>query len=138
MIERVAIRPMLGRPFIAVVMVTFGVGSIIRGVVGIVWGPDEMQIPSILSRTPNREDRPLLSALSAEQIQAFLKEREVLYRQAAHIAIETSGREPEQAAEEIAGLELFRKQRVAHLRNNLAGQRRGMAAEEDRRGRCAR
>ena len=51
-IERVAIRPMLGRPFIAVVMVTFGVGSIIRGVVGMIWGPNEMQIPAILSRSP--------------------------------------------------------------------------------------
>lgn len=52
LIERVAIRPMLGRPFIAVVMVTFGIGSIIRGVVGMVWGPNEMQIPGILSRSP--------------------------------------------------------------------------------------
>lgn len=52
LIERVAIRPMLGRPFIAVVMVTFGIGSIIRGVVGMIWGPNEMQIPGILSRSP--------------------------------------------------------------------------------------
>lgn len=52
LIERVAIRPMLGRPFIAVVMVTFGIGSIIRGIVGIIWGPNEMQIPAILSRSP--------------------------------------------------------------------------------------
>ena len=52
LIERVAIRPMLGRPFIAVVMVTFGVGSILRGVVGMIWGPNEMQIPAILARTP--------------------------------------------------------------------------------------
>lgn len=52
LIERVAIRPMLGRPFIAVVMVTFGIGSIIRGIVGMVWGPNEMQIPAILSRSP--------------------------------------------------------------------------------------
>ncbi|GKX35663.1 MAG: branched-chain amino acid ABC transporter permease [Rhizobiaceae bacterium MnEN-MB40S] len=51
-IERVAIRPMLGRPFIAIVMVTFGIGSIIRGVVGMVWGPNEMNIPAILSRSP--------------------------------------------------------------------------------------
>lgn len=51
-IERVTIRPMLGRPFIAVVMVTFGVGSIIRGIVGMVWGPNELQIPAILSRSP--------------------------------------------------------------------------------------
>ena len=51
-IERVAIRPMLGRPFIAIVMVTFGVGSVIRGIIGMVWGPNEMSIPSILSRSP--------------------------------------------------------------------------------------
>jgi branched-chain amino acid transport system permease protein len=52
LIERFTIRPMLGRPFIAVVMVTFGVGSIMRGVVGMIWGPNEMQIPTILPRTP--------------------------------------------------------------------------------------
>jgi branched-chain amino acid transport system permease protein len=52
MIERVAIRPMLGRPFIAVVMVTFGIGSIIRGIVGMIWGPNDLQIPAILSRSP--------------------------------------------------------------------------------------
>jgi branched-chain amino acid transport system permease protein len=52
LIERVAIRPMLGRPFIAVVMVTFGIGSIIRGFVGMVWGPNDLQIPAILSRSP--------------------------------------------------------------------------------------
>lgn len=52
LIERVAIRPMLGRPFIAVVMVTFGIGSIIRGIVGLIWGPNELQIPAILARTP--------------------------------------------------------------------------------------
>ena len=51
-IERLVLRPMLGRPFIAVVMVTFGVGSIIRGVVGMIWGPSDRQIPSILARDP--------------------------------------------------------------------------------------
>lgn len=52
LIERLAIRPMLGRPFIAVVMVTFGIGSIIRGIVGMIWGPNDLQIPSLLSRAP--------------------------------------------------------------------------------------
>lgn len=52
LIERVAIRPMLGRPFIAVVMVTFGIGMILRGSVGVIWGPNEVQIPAILSRAP--------------------------------------------------------------------------------------
>ena len=51
-IERLVLRPMLGRPFITMVMVTFGVGSIIRGVVGMVWGPSDRQIPAILSRAP--------------------------------------------------------------------------------------
>jgi branched-chain amino acid transport system permease protein len=52
LIERLALRPMLGRPFIAIVMVTFGVGSIIRGIVGMIWGPNDLQIPAILARTP--------------------------------------------------------------------------------------
>ena len=52
LIERFALRPMMGRPFIAVVMVTFGIGSILRGIVGMVWGPADLQIPAILARTP--------------------------------------------------------------------------------------
>ncbi len=52
MIERFALRPMMGRPFIAIVMVTFGIGSIIRGMVGMIWGPNDLQIPAILSRSP--------------------------------------------------------------------------------------
>jgi branched-chain amino acid transport system permease protein len=52
LIERFALRPMLGRPFIAIVMVTFGVGSVIRGVVGMIWGPNDLQIPAILARSP--------------------------------------------------------------------------------------
>lgn len=51
-IERFALRPMIGRPFISIVMVTFGIGSIIRGLVGMAWGPNELQIPAILSRSP--------------------------------------------------------------------------------------
>ena len=52
LIERFALRPMLGRPFIAVVMVTFGIGSIIRGLVGMIWGPNVLLVPAILSRSP--------------------------------------------------------------------------------------
>ena len=51
-IERFALRPMMGRPFIAIVMVTFGIGSIIRGIVGMIWGPNSLDIPAILARTP--------------------------------------------------------------------------------------
>jgi branched-chain amino acid transport system permease protein len=51
-IERTVLRPMMGRPFIAIVMVTFGVGGIIRGIIGMVWGPEDLQVPALLSRAP--------------------------------------------------------------------------------------
>lgn len=51
-IERLVLRPMLGRPFIAIVMVTFGVGGIMRGIISMIWGPEDLQVPAILARTP--------------------------------------------------------------------------------------
>jgi len=51
-IERLALRPMMGRPFIAIVMVTFGVGGILRGLIGMIWGPEDLIVPSLLARTP--------------------------------------------------------------------------------------
>lgn len=51
-IERFALRPMIGRPVIAVVMVTFGIGSMMRGLIGLIWGAQELQVPSFLSRDP--------------------------------------------------------------------------------------
>ncbi|MCR5859932.1 branched-chain amino acid ABC transporter permease [Mesorhizobium sp. J428] len=39
-VERSMLRPLLGRPHIVLVMVTFGVGSILRGIAGLVWGPN--------------------------------------------------------------------------------------------------
>jgi branched-chain amino acid transport system permease protein len=52
LIERFALRPMLGRPFIAVVMVTFGVGTIMRGVMSMIWGAEDLQVPAFLARDP--------------------------------------------------------------------------------------
>lgn len=51
-IERVVLRPMLGRPFIAIVMVTFGVGGIMRGIISMIWGPEDLQVPALLARDP--------------------------------------------------------------------------------------
>ena len=51
-IERVLLRPMLGRPVVVLVMITLGVGSMLRGVAGLVWGPDIQQLPEFLPRTP--------------------------------------------------------------------------------------
>jgi branched-chain amino acid transport system permease protein len=52
LIERFALRPMLGRPLIAILMVTFGVGTMLRGVVSLIWGGEPRQVPSLLARDP--------------------------------------------------------------------------------------
>lgn len=52
LIERLTLRPMMGRPFIAIVMVTFGVGMILRGLIGMIWGAEDLIVPSLLARTP--------------------------------------------------------------------------------------
>ena len=52
LIERFALRPMAGRPYIAIVMVTFGIGSILRGIMAMIWGANELQIPAVLARDP--------------------------------------------------------------------------------------
>jgi branched-chain amino acid transport system permease protein len=52
LIERIALRPMLGRPFISIVIVTFGIGSILRGVIALIWGPEDLVVPAFLSRAP--------------------------------------------------------------------------------------
>jgi branched-chain amino acid transport system permease protein len=51
-IERTMLRPLLGRPHIVLVMVTFGVGSILRGFAGLIWGPNVRQLPEVLPRKP--------------------------------------------------------------------------------------
>jgi branched-chain amino acid transport system permease protein len=51
-IERTMLQPLLGKPVIILVMVTLGVGSIMRGVAGLVWGPDIVQLPDFLPRAP--------------------------------------------------------------------------------------
>lgn len=51
-IERSMLRPLLARPHIVLVMVTFGVGSILRGIAGLLWGPNLRQLPDIIPREP--------------------------------------------------------------------------------------
>jgi branched-chain amino acid transport system permease protein len=51
-IERVVLRPMLGQPVIALVMVTFGIGFVLRGIASLVYGTDAYQLPEILARDP--------------------------------------------------------------------------------------
>jgi branched-chain amino acid transport system permease protein len=51
-IDRVLLQPLLGRPAIILVMVTLGVGSMIKGAAGMIWGPDIVQLPDVLPRKP--------------------------------------------------------------------------------------
>ncbi len=53
-VEVLLIRPMLGRPVFATVMVTIGLAVIIRSLVVLVWGADPMPLATGLSREPIR------------------------------------------------------------------------------------
>lgn len=51
-VERAVLRPLSGRPVIAVLMATIGLASILHGGVEAVWGGDTYSPPTLLPRTP--------------------------------------------------------------------------------------
>jgi branched-chain amino acid transport system permease protein len=51
-LERTLLRPLIGRPAIVLVMVTLGISSMMRGLAGIIWGPDVRQLTELLPRKP--------------------------------------------------------------------------------------
>jgi len=51
-LERAIVRPMLGRPLFATVLVTMGVGICLRAIAGTIWGHNFKAVPEILSITP--------------------------------------------------------------------------------------
>jgi len=51
-IERAVLRPLIGEPIISVIMVTFGVASVIRGVLNMTWGSDTRAFPALFSSQP--------------------------------------------------------------------------------------
>lgn len=51
-IERGLIRPMLGKSAISVFMVTVGLGSVIIGLVEVIWGTDPRTLPNFISNAP--------------------------------------------------------------------------------------
>src|SRR5499426_2241200 len=53
-IERGVLRPLIGEPIISVIMVTFGVASVIRGVLNMAWGSDTRPFPALFSSEPFR------------------------------------------------------------------------------------
>lgn len=51
-LERGMLRPLIGRPVVAVIMATIGVASVLRGVGPLVWGADSKPVPLPISDTP--------------------------------------------------------------------------------------
>lgn len=51
-VERAVLRPLSGKPAVAVLMATIGLASIIHGGVEAVWGGDTYSPPTLLPRTP--------------------------------------------------------------------------------------
>jgi len=51
-IERVVLRPLIGEPIIAVIMVTIGLASIIRGLSHMIWSPEYRTFPRIFPPQP--------------------------------------------------------------------------------------
>lgn len=52
LMERLVLRRMIGRPVVVLVMVTLGLGSILRGTAGLIWGHEIFQLPDFLPRAP--------------------------------------------------------------------------------------
>ena len=51
-VERVVLRPLIGEPIIAVIMVTIGLGSILKGLTHIIWSPAYRNFPQIFPPEP--------------------------------------------------------------------------------------
>lgn len=51
-IERIVLRPLIGEPIIAVIMVTIGLGSILKGLTHMIWSPEFRSFPQIFPPQP--------------------------------------------------------------------------------------
>ena len=51
-IEKVALRPMIGEPIISIIMLTIGLSSVLKGAVQVFWGPNNRVYPQIFSQVP--------------------------------------------------------------------------------------
>lgn len=52
LVERFMLRPLAGQPMLSVVMATVGLGLVLKGLAGLVFGPDQRQLAELLPRTP--------------------------------------------------------------------------------------
>jgi branched-chain amino acid transport system permease protein len=51
-LERIILRPLIGEPIIAVVMVTIGLSSILQGLTHVIWSPEYRSFPEIFPPEP--------------------------------------------------------------------------------------
>jgi branched-chain amino acid transport system permease protein len=51
-LERVALRPMIGEPVISVIMLTLGLSSILKAIVQAIWGTDTRPFPGVFPHEP--------------------------------------------------------------------------------------
>lgn len=54
LLERIIIRPMVGEPLFAVIIVTIGLATVLRAVVGMIWGHDIHPLPTPIPTQPIR------------------------------------------------------------------------------------
>ena len=52
LLERLVLRPLIGRDVIAIIMATIGLASILKGVLLLIWGPLSVNIPLPISEAP--------------------------------------------------------------------------------------
>ncbi|MEW6033264.1 MAG: branched-chain amino acid ABC transporter permease [Chloroflexota bacterium] len=47
LVERLVMRPLIGQPILAVILVTLAVAGLLRGIMILVWGPDTLSLPRL-------------------------------------------------------------------------------------------
>ncbi|MEE9150009.1 MAG: branched-chain amino acid ABC transporter permease [Candidatus Tectomicrobia bacterium] len=52
LLERVILRPMIGQEVISIIIITLGIGFMLRAVVMFIWGVDTLPFPQVLSEEP--------------------------------------------------------------------------------------
>lgn len=52
LLEMMVVRPMVGEPVLSVIMVTLGLASVLKGLTGLIWGPEELQFPNPFPMDP--------------------------------------------------------------------------------------
>ncbi len=122
-VERAVLRPLSGRPVVAVLMATIGMASIIHGSVEAVWGGDTYTPPTLLPRTPVLMGDILIPgtvlgnfAVAALLITAFL----LFFRYSkTGIALRATASDPVTAA--TLGINIDYSQRLTWVLSGLVG-----------------